>query len=442
MHRIALLILFCLVSSCSDEPAVGPSPDTEDPQPLQDMRERDLSPSDDGTADSDSRDLPDGDDLLDLDLGVDSQPDAPEDTADDTSTDTPDDQDDAGETGDLIDEEVIDCPSDRPAYVSVHVRDFNLAPLQVNDRLEVTFQITALGTSSHPGWLWADLGNIEVLEGTIKRDGAPFSDYQLVGQRFEASLPSWEEATYTLEGTVQNNWQLVSVRSGLAVGYRDCDVARSRSGALLQVIGGESKTPFCLDMAEFRSVQLAAEIPLQDTSSYRELNGQREDIWADHFIFCPQHLTIVHETEFCLTRRPEQSVTLSGSFTGDSTWEVDDFALVEVLESSQLLADGCTTQTHPGDSNFWCEDTGTNPCPTPDGCQAELTVIDEVRVIQPLAVTSAVGDCPRCFQDGAVAIDPLLPADGHAVDVRITALDMEIQGRLQPALYILSSDPE
>ena len=141
----------------------------------------------------------------------------------------------------------------------------------------------------------------------------------------------------------------------------------------------------------------------------------------------------MHTAEFCVISHPGLSVTLAGSPAGGGTWEVDDFALFEVLRGEQVIAEGITTQRHPGGDTFWCGDIAELMCT--EGCVATLNRGETS--IEPLAVVEATGGNARLHQDGAVSIDALLPDDEAPFNLRVTALDVGVEGTIQPGLYLV-----
>lgn len=189
---------------------------------------------------------------------------------------------------------------------------------------------------------------------------------------------------------------------------------------------------------------MAPAVSLRSTQQYLNANGARNDLMAENFIFCPQAPTIVHQVELCITRAPGQTMTLAGSYAGGGQWEVDDFALFEARSRGVLLADGFTTQHHPGDNNFWCGALGEpagHLCPASTGCVASLREVATGRMLTPVATTESLAPTLRRFDDGAVHVETLLPDDGRSVDLTVTALDTGIEGNLGPGLYLLMGPP-
>ena len=272
------------------------------------------------------------------------------------------------------------------------------------------------------------------------------------GLELSGSLVTGPRATLQTDalvpGRITGTAMVVSTSelAGLTVSlHRErCELPRSRAAAVLQAIGGGSKIPFCIDAAEYRSLQVAPAVTLRSTQQYLTANGARNDLFAENFIFCPQAPTIVHQVELCITRAPGQTMTLAGSYAGDSRWEVDDFALFETRSRGVLFADGFTTQHHPGDNNFWCGALGEpagHLCPASTGCVASLREVATGRMLTPIATTEALAPTLRRFDDGAVHVESLLPDDGRSVDLTVTALDTGIEGNLGPGLYLLMGPP-
>jgi hypothetical protein len=353
------------------------------------------------------------------------------------------DASDTGETSDTapdiadVEPEVVACPPSPPAFTGVSALDVNGDPLEVDDVIEVS--IALAGTSDLPLALAVRAVNLNIVADSIEVDGVPAVGASVTGGRMTLPLATYSNSTVTLSASVVAVTDLVTIFAELTGIDGVCLVERSRSGAILQVVGGSTKTPACVDMREVRSVQVAPIVALQNTNAYASANGRRTDLRADNFIFCPQSPTIVHTAEFCIERAPDQEITLAGSATGGGEWEVDDFILFEVFRGSTRLADGFTSQRHNGGSTFWCGEIGRLMCETP--CTAELIDIDETRSIEAIAVAPAQGASARRHADDAVSISDLLPADGSPVDVRITALDQGVEGTLRPGLYLRSSAP-
>jgi hypothetical protein len=360
---------------------------------------------------------------------------------------------DVAEDGDssLPDAEEGLCEGEGFAYTATRVVDYNGDPIQVNDRLLISVELLADTTTTAGAVLEIRTNNLRVLAGTVNRCTGEaiggeeactesWPTAELSGNWIEVPLSAVGPARFTFEAEVIGDDQLILVLSRLDLtGEAACTVRRSQSGTILQVIGGFFKLPDCVDMRQVRTLQVAPFISKQNTSAYRTRNGEREDLLADDFIYCPQHPAIVHVAEFCIVTAAAQSLSLSGDYRSDGDWEVDDFMLVELFDGLRLEADGFTTQTHPGGSTFWCAENSTLMCSS--GCQATLTAIADARPIDPLAVVSAVGTRPRRFDDGAVELSGLLPPGGGYRTMRITFLDVGIEGLLDPRLYLVSGAP-
>lgn len=375
-----------------------------------------------------------------LDTGIDTGADTNvEDTTADTAADSSIDTDtDATDTGG---DTAVSCDEGETLYAGVRLVDRNGDPLEEGDLLDVTIEVMGAGP--------ATAGELRLESWSIAIDAASFVG---MGLELSGSLVTGPRATLQTDalvpGRITGTAMVVSTSelAGLTVSlHRErCELPRSRAAAVLQAIGGGSKIPFCIDAAEYRSLQVAPAVTLRSTQQYLTANGARNDLFAENFIFCPQAPTIVHQVELCITRAPGQTMTLAGSYAGDSRWEVDDFALFETRSRGVLFADGFTTQHHPGDNNFWCGALGEpagHLCPASTGCVASLREVATGRMLTPIATTEALAPTLRRFDDGAVHVESLLPDDGRSVDLTVTALDTGIEGNLGPGLYLLMGPP-
>ena len=328
------------------------------------------------------------------------------------------------------------CPPAVTGRVGVHVRDVNGDPLEPGDALEITIEVTSDAPSDTPVWLAVQHANVQVADDVqIIVAGAAGVGAMVTRDagNLSISLPRMAQAGLTYTGTVGDRDALIGVFASIQRTEDGCVNPRGRSGALLQLIGGHTKTPLCVDFGEFTSLQIAPGVPLHNTAAYREANGGRQDLIADEFIFCPQVPTIVHTAEFCAVHRPGIRVALAGHHRADATWEVDDFALIEALRGDSLLGDGITSQHHNGGDTFWCGEIATLMCT--EGCTAELRRDDTP--IDVIAVAEAEGDRARQHDDGTVRFDALLPDDEVPFELRITALDVGVEGTIAPGLFIV-----
>lgn len=344
-----------------------------------------------------------------------------------------------GSTADVADAPVVEpCPEVAPAYTGVLVQDIDGGTFDVGDSVRVRVEMlhdTPVTTSL---WLGLEHENLTPDATSATLDGVTVTP-TVTGTRWTIARPDGAVAALEYTATVDSADGLVAVFASLRQTETGCEVPRARSGAFFQITGGESKTPVCIDMERYRSMQVAPFIAKQNTADYARLNGIREDLRAEGFIFCPQSPTIVHEAEFCLQRDAGQNIRFAGSYEANSFWEVDDFILVET-DDGTTTRDAFTTQNHTGYPNrFYCNATSTQLCTT--DCTAQLIEVDSGRAVRVLANVTAEGPTARQHLDGAVSINSLLPESGAATTVRITALDTGVEGTLTPALYLVSDAP-
>lgn len=360
--------------------------------------------------------------------------------AEDATADAADAADGTADTAaDVPEDTGLPCPDPIDAWAGVLVEDLDGGTLDVGDAVRITVDVVTDTVSDAPLWMTIEHTNLVLDAGSTTVDGAPFTP-DAPGDRWTFAFDDTRARTASWTATVDGADALVLVRASLTQRDASCEPPHSRGGAVFQIAGGESKTPTCVDMASLRSLQVAPLVSRQNTGAWRDANGIRDDLRADEFIFCPQSPTIVHAAEFCLERAVGQDVTLAGSWAADGRWEVDDFVLVEVFEDGERLADGFTTQHFAGSpGRFWCGETESFVCES--DCTAALIEIDGERAIPAIADADAEGPTPREHADGDVSIAPLLPDDGRRVDVRVTALDVGVEGVLTPALYLVSDPP-
>lgn len=373
-----------------------------------------------------------------------------EDTTADTAADTADSgADTAVDTGpadtgatDTGGDTAVSCDEGETLYAGVRLVDRNGDPLEAGDLLDVTIEVMGAGPAT-AGELRLEIWSISIDPASFTATGGlALSGVSAAGPRATMQTDALVPGRITGTAMVVSTSELAGLTVSL---HRErCELPRSRSAAVLQAIGGGSKIPFCIDGAAYRSLQVAPAVTLRSTQQYLTANGARNDLFAENFIFCPQAPTIVHQVELCITRAPGQTMTLAGSYAGDSRWEVDDFALFETRSRGVLFADGFTTQHHPGDNNFWCGALGEpdgHLCPASTGCVASLREVATGRMLTPIATTEALAPTLRRFDDGAVHVESLLPDDGRSVDLTVTALDTGIEGNLGPGLYLLMGPP-
>ena len=368
-----------------------------------------------------------------------------EDTTADTAADTAADSgiDTATDTGatDTGGDTAVSCDEGETLYAGVRLVDRNGDPLEEGDLLDVTIEVMGSGPAT-AGELRLESWSIAIDPASFSATGLALSGVSVAGPRATMQTDALVPGRITGTAMVVSTSELAGLTVSL---HRErCELPRSRAAAVLQAIGGGSKIPFCIDGAAYRSLQVAPAVTLRSTQQYLTANGARNDLFAENFIFCPQAPTIVHQVELCITRAPGQTMTLAGSYTGDSRWEVDDFALFETRSRGVLFADGFTTQHHPGDNNFWCGALGEpagHLCPASTGCVASLREVATGRMLTPIATTEALAPTLRRFDDGAVHVESLLPDDGRSVDLTVTALDTGIEGNLGPGLYLLMGPP-
>ena len=368
-----------------------------------------------------------------------------EDTTADTAADTAADSgiDTATDTGatDTGGDTAVSCDEGETLYAGVRLVDRNGDPLEEGDLLDVTIEVMGSGPAT-AGELRLESWSIAIDPASFSATGLALSGVSVAGPRATMQTDALVPGRITGTAMVVSTSELAGLTVSL---HRErCELPRSRAAAVLQAIGGGSKIPFCIDGAAYRSLQVAPAVMLRSTQQYLTANGARNDLFAENFIFCPQAPTIVHQVELCITRAPGQTMTLAGSYAGDSRWEVDDFALFETRSRGVLFADGFTTQHHPGDNNFWCGALGEpagHLCPASTGCVASLREVATGRMLTPIATTEALAPTLRRFDDGAVHVESLLPDDGRSVDLTVTALDTGIEGNLGPGLYLLMGPP-
>lgn len=429
------LLTVVLASCAADDPttAISDAGAEDDGRPDRPESDADTdSGLGDAEVDADTDASVDGSGVGDTDA---ADPDAPADT------DVGESDADAGDvaTADTNDPDGVDpdagpaCPEAPEAYTGVRVEDVNGDPLRVGDVVRVTVEV--LGSASVPLTLQVDNNNLLLNAASLEVTGAGVGVPRAVGQDLYVEVSGAPGSTLVFEADTIADTELVTVLARLEQRAGDCVVPRSRSAAILQLGGGNEKTSTCIDMGQYRSVQVAPLVALQNTASYESLNGAREDLLADDFIFCPQYPTIVHAAEFCVQRASGQRVTLAGTYRADGDWEVDDFMLFEVFSRGLLVADGFTSQSHTGGSTFWCGEISQLMCQT--GCTASLTEVATSRSLETLAVAPAQGASARRHVDGAVDVGRLIPDDGTRVDLRITALDQGVEGTLRPGLYLI-----
>lgn len=366
-------------------------------------------------------------------------------TAEDTTADTAADSsvDTGTDTGatDTGGDTAVSCDEGETLYAGVRLVDRNGDPLEEGDLLDVTIEVMGAGPAT-AGELRLESWSIAIDAASFVGTGLALNGVSVAGARATMQTDALVPGRITGTAMVVSTSELAGLTVSL---HRErCELPRSRAAAVLQAIGGGSKIPFCIDAAEYRSLQVAPAVTLRSTQQYLTANGARNDLFAENFIFCPQAPTIVHQVELCITRAPGQTMTLAGSYAGDSRWEVDDFALFETRSRGVLFADGFTTQHHPGDNNFWCGALGEpagHLCPASTGCVASLREVATGRMLTPIATTEALAPTLRRFDDGAVHVESLLPDDGRSVDLTVTALDTGIEGNLGPGLYLLMGPP-
>lgn len=328
-----------------------------------------------------------------------------------------------------------ECPGPLPARLGVHVEDVDGPPLEAADRVRVSIDVVGEAVDRE-AYVRVRHGNLRVDVESLRLDGGPVESFLEDGTRLAIRLATTRPGQLTYEAEVLGQPELVVVLARLGRTAEGCDNPASGSGALLQLIGGVGKTAVCVPLAEFTTLQVAPDVPLQDTRRYREQNGVRDDLLAEDFIFCPQSPTIVHSAEFCATVAEGATVALAGHHGGGGDWGVDDFLLVEVLRDRVVVADATTTQRHPGGNTFYCPELDELLCT--EGCTAQLLSVDGQRPIESLAVAESTGAAPRRHDDGAVGISAMLPRD-TPFNLRLTALDMGVEGEVTPALYLVTT---
>lgn len=330
------------------------------------------------------------------------------------------------------------CPAAVPGHLGVRVTKANEGPLLAGQTIDVTVEVMADAASAAPVWVVLDHANLDLDPQSLRRDGRALTEaVSTQGDTLTIAQSHLQGGTYTYTATVRSSSELLMVLGRLELTDFGCTNPRSGAGTMLQVLGGVSKTAECIDLSLYRSLQVALEVPMHSTQEYLDENGAREDLIAGDFIFCPQSPTVVHAAEFCgILPDSHTAVTLAGHYDRSATWEVDDFLLFEIFRGQELLDDGVTTQQHPGGDTFWCPEIQELMCE--DGCTASLTVAADDRTIEPVAVASAVGPEARRQDDGTVEITSLLPADGLPFQIRVSALDVGVQGTITPDLFLVT----
>lgn len=438
LHRLipALLplLLACSATDLSNGTAADAGADTAEDTDRPGLSDAtDSGTSEDTTADTEADSSDATDSGTSEDTTADTEPDTSADTSADTAVDT-------GST-DTATDTSVSCDEGETLYAGVRLVDRNGDPLEEGDLLDVTIEVMGSGPAT-AGELRLESWSIALDAASFVGTGLELSGALVTGPRATLQTDALQPGRITGTATVVSTSELAGLTVSL---HRErCELPRSRAAAVLQAIGGGSKIPFCIDAAEYRSLQVAPAVALRSTQQYLTANGARTDLFAENFIFCPQAPTIVHQVELCITRAPGQTMTLAGSYAGGGRWEVDDFALFEARSRGVLLADGFTTQHHPGDNNFWCGALGEpagHLCPASTGCVASLREVATGRILTPLATTEALAPTLRRFDDGAVHVESLLPDDGRSVDLTVTALDTGIEGNLGPGLYLLMGPP-
>ena len=443
LHRLipALLplLLACSATDLSNGNAADAGADTEADTNRPGLNDTgDDGGAEDATADTAAADSGASDTLEDT-----SGDTAPEDTGSDTAvSDTGTDTVADTGTTDTVADTAVSCDEGETLYAGVRLVDRNGDPLEEGDLLDVTIEVLGSGPAT-AGELRLESWSIAIDSASFAGSGSlALSGVSVAGPRATIQTDALVPGRITGTAAVVSTSELAGLTVSL---HRErCELPRSRAAAVLQAIGGGSKIPFCIDGADYRSLQVAPAVSLRSTQQYLTANGARNDLMAENFIFCPQAPTIVHQVELCITRAPGQTMTLAGSYAGDARWEVDDFALFEVRSRGVLFADGFTTQHHPGDNNFWCGALGEpagHLCPASTGCVASLREVATDRMLTPIATTEALAPTLRRFDDGAVHVESLLPDDGRSVDLTVTALDTGIEGNLGPGLYLLMGPP-
>ncbi len=270
----------------------------------------DVEPAD-TTGDADA--APDASDDVTADAGDDVAPDVVLDVADDAAADVPGDAADVDPdapadvaTDVAVDApDVVSCPPETGAWTGVLVEDVDGGTLEVDDVVRVTVNVHAPTPGDDASWLVLRHLNLEADRASATLDGTAVT-VPGSGDRWSVPLPDTRDHVVVYEATVRSSDALVVVLSSFERTESGCPEPRSRSGALFQIAGGEIKTSSCVDMADYRSLQVAPVVPRQDTGAYEAANGVRDDLRAEGLIYCPPAPKSVHAAAVCRQRSGDQ----------------------------------------------------------------------------------------------------------------------------------------
>jgi hypothetical protein len=349
-----------------------------------------------------------------------------------------------GERGGEIGGEIggnLPCPTFDPIQTQTHVIDLNQDPLQSGDQIQIVVHLRpSVPTLVQSGILIFQYSNLILDLSSINLNNQPIMPLSNQPSLLKLTVPI-QNQTLTLNATVLSDNEPLLILTQISARESECILEGSGSASLSQKIGQGGKVSTCLNLDQYRSIQIAPKIERRDTSEYQELNGLRTDLMVQDFIFCPQNPKIIHEVEFCIESSSRNTLYLDG-LQEDGYWEIDDFLLTELLTLDTpplLLNDAVTGQSHPESDVFYCSDLNQLMCTS--ACTSQ--VYSEQRILSSLGVASAVGERPRQFQNGQIELNSLLPIPNpdqanSRFQLRVTLLDVGIEGRLSSPLFLKS----
>jgi hypothetical protein len=298
-------------------------------------------------------------------------------------------------------------------------------PVTVGTEVTVSIRITIdQPPAAGAGFLQIAARNLTVDATSFELDGSPLSVPDPFLGRIPLALPQGnQEVTFT--ATVQSQQATVEVDAHLRYGSAAaCEIPRSHSLAILQVLGGVEKGVDCYDLDQARSEQVSPYVPLQSTSDYLNANGTWDLVEIDKLVVgtppCPAPGVLVHQISKCFIRSEGSTITLSGNAYGGVPWFVDDFLMVELLDENEEVVAAYTTY-QVSDQQLGC-------CVSPP-CTTELTYAQGGPLVTIGNEVQGGGD------NGNIAaavfdLTSYLPQSGTPFYLRFTALDQGIEGAL------------